>query len=211
MIFDKNRNRDDEKGIFFTNRHLGWVVSIIILVSFFIFMSGYFLGQKRGVEKFSTKMEQDSLADQIYSSMCTLYDVNDALIENSGDSANADSVENNEQNLTAEISEATLASAEPVVTEAIKNDTLVEVSRECYYAQLLGCGSSKTADQFVRRWQARGVELEVQKRQSRSAGGKISCWYQVVTGRYTKKEELDTLVTRISLQEKLQDVRIVTC
>ena len=38
-------------------------------------MAGYFLGQKSGVEKFATKMEQDSLADQIYSSLCTLYDV----------------------------------------------------------------------------------------------------------------------------------------
>ncbi len=211
MTLHNKRNHDDEKGVFFTNRHLGWIVSVVILSSFFVFMAGYFLGQKKGVEKFATKMEQDSLADQIYSSLCTLYDVGDELTENSGDSSVVEAAETNEQIALVEKNEASIASAQPQVAEVLKDENVGEPSGACYYAQLLGCGSAKTAEQFVKRWLARGVELDVQKRQSRSAQGKIRYWYQVVSGRYNKKEDLDVLVQRISSQEKLQDVRIVTC
>ncbi|MCL5875868.1 MAG: hypothetical protein M1114_05340 [Candidatus Dependentiae bacterium] len=207
-MFDNNH---DGKGIFITNRHLGWIVSIILLLSFFVFMAGYFLGQKRGVEKFSNKMEQDSLADQIYSSMCTLYDVNEDLSDASEDGGSEANNENSENRTTPEKNDSKVALTQEVVTDAIKDATITQAGASSYCAQLLGCGSMKTAEQFVNRWHKKGVELEIKTRQSKSAKGKVQRWYQVITARYSNKEDLDSLVQRIASQERLQDVRIVTC
>ena len=207
-MFDNNH---DKKGIFITNRHLGWIVSIILLISFFVFMSGYFLGQKRGVEKFSNKMEQDSLADQIYSSMCTLYDVNEELVDAGEDNGSDATNENMEARSTSEKNDPKTTLAQEVVTDTIKDVTITQAGATSYCAQLLGCGSMKTAEQFVNRWHKKGVELEVKTRQSKSAKGKVQRWYQVITARYNNKEDLDSLVQRIASQERLQDVRIVTC
>ncbi len=208
LMFDNNNG---EKGIFVTNRHLSWIVSVILLLSFFVFMAGYFLGQKRGVEKFSTKIEQDSLADQIYSSMCALYDVNEELVDNSGDTA-ADAVqEMSEAQPVLEKNDSAPLLAQGVMTDVIKDVTITQAGAVSYCAQLLGCGSMKTAEQFIHRWHKKGVELEIRTRQSKSAKGKVQRWYQVVTARYNNKEDLDALVRRIAPQERLQDVRIVTC
>ena len=58
-------------------RQLSLLVAGLLALSFFIFISGYFLGKKRAAEEFSYKADQESLADQIYSSMCVLYDAKD--------------------------------------------------------------------------------------------------------------------------------------
>lgn len=208
MNFDNRHN--DEKGIFITNRHLSWLISALILMSFFIFMSGYFLGQKRGIEKFSKQMEQDSLADQIYSSMCALYDMNDELIDSSGD-ANNDDVSAEKIDPMGAIEKNDSLAMIQSLDESAKQEQTQESLSHCYYAQLFGCGALKTAEKFVRRWEEKGVNLEIQKRQSRSAKGKLCSWYQVTTARYNKKEELDFLIQRIVTQEKLQDIRIITC
>ncbi len=56
------------------NNQVSIIVAGLLLLSFFLFMGGYFLGQKNAITAFSNKIEQESFSDQIYSSMCSLSD-----------------------------------------------------------------------------------------------------------------------------------------
>jgi len=74
---DKKNVETSIKGVFLSNRHASFVVAGGLFFSFIIFISGYFLGQKNAVERFSNKVEQESFADQLYSSMCTMHENKD--------------------------------------------------------------------------------------------------------------------------------------
>jgi hypothetical protein len=63
----------DKKGIFLENRHISLMLSAVILMGFFVFISGYFFGKKKTVEKFYSKVDQESLADHVYYSVCSNY------------------------------------------------------------------------------------------------------------------------------------------
>jgi hypothetical protein len=63
----------EKKGMFLTNRHISLLLSVFILSSFFVFISGYFFGKKKTVEKFYGKVDQESLADHVYYSVCSNY------------------------------------------------------------------------------------------------------------------------------------------
>lgn len=63
----------EKKGIFLENRHVSLLLSAIILIGFFVFISGYFFGKKKTVEKFYSKVDQESLADHVYYSVCANY------------------------------------------------------------------------------------------------------------------------------------------
>jgi hypothetical protein len=85
-MFKKDSPHDFQ--ITVTMRMLSLAVAGFIVFSFFIFIGGYFLGKQSAAQEFAYKADQDSLADQIYSSMCVLYDVkdeNDESAENSED------------------------------------------------------------------------------------------------------------------------------
>lgn len=48
----------------------GMILITSLFFCLFIFIGGYFLGYKKAAQEFSCYLEQDSLADHIYSSMC---------------------------------------------------------------------------------------------------------------------------------------------
>lgn len=74
----KENNHTSECGcaqkLVITKRQLSGIVISWVLLSFFIFIGGYFLGQQKALELFCQKIGQESLADHIYSSMCCMYD-----------------------------------------------------------------------------------------------------------------------------------------
>lgn len=63
----------DKNGIFLTNRHISLVVAALMILSFFVFLSGYFFGKKKTVDKFYNKVDQESLADHVFYSVCANY------------------------------------------------------------------------------------------------------------------------------------------
>ncbi|HSW73687.1 MAG TPA: hypothetical protein VLG71_00890, partial [Candidatus Limnocylindria bacterium] len=65
----------NNEGVFIELRQRSWIVAGLITLAFLGFMAGYFLGQKKVLEQFSTKLEQDSLSDKISSSLCSIYDI----------------------------------------------------------------------------------------------------------------------------------------
>lgn len=176
-----------------TNRQISWLITVVICIALGSFGAGYFWGEKKSAERFLQRIGQDSLSDQVYSSICSLYDSNGEL-------------EQNTENDTLEIEEY---AKEGNNQEA--QETIVEaVSKVEYYAQLVGFSTAKHAQQFVERLSKKGIVTHVQERKSRTARGKIINWYQVVTDPYTNRAALISLVEQVKEQERLHDVRIVT-
>lgn len=182
---------------------------------------------------FSSKLEQESFGDQIYSSMCSMCETGDVEEGNEQEEASdsgepqiqSDTIENKVEQSTEENS-----------TEVASNDTAYEVPATAlvllqagthgaaqkieleedeqeaeYFAQLVGFGTAHAAQQFVQRLSRKEIPVMVRKRQSRTARGRFITWYQVVTEKYSDRAELDRLVQRLKKEEKLNDVQIVTC
>jgi len=184
-----------------TNRQIGWVIAVVMMISLGSFSVGYFLGEKKAADRFVHRVEQDVFADKIYSSMCSLYD---------GESESESPAENGpvEQAEQANEEGAALANQE----EEQENSSAIEkmVSNNAFYAQLVGFGTSKKAKLFVDRLANKGIVVHMRERKSKTARGKNICWYQVVTDPYTDKNALVSLVEKVKQAERLHDVRIVT-
>lgn len=152
--------------LYISNRQVSWVIALLILLSFFIFIAGYFLGQRTyqeatGSEKTASVLTQDAL-------VCSPTLIEGAL----------------QQELSPE---------------------------QFYKAQLIGFGTLRAAQQFVDRLQQKNMPVRVQERHSKTAQGKEVIWYQVTTELFSDKHELTAFVERIKKEERLKDIRIVTC
>ena len=203
-FFEQNEHK--ATGIFLTSRHLSWLIASAIFLSFFVFMAGYFLGKKKGAEKFYQKVEQDSLADQISSSMYTLYDV-------TGKTENPTQDEQEVAELDApqidQKQSSSTATEIPVLVQA--TPLVLAEPTQRFYAQLAGFGTLKTAEQFVQKLQKNHVAVKVNKRESKTAKGKVIYWYQVVTDMYPNKSELQATLELIKKVERLKGIQIKTC
>lgn len=195
-----------QQGLYIPSRQLSWLVSGLLLLSFFIFMGGYFLGQKKVLEEFSAKLEQDSLSDKIYSSLYALYDTQGE--ESSDDQAESsdDSVDQTKKSESGESNSASIAQLNKTEQE---NKTPAATTN--YYAQLAGFASAKPAYALAERLNQTNKIAIVKKHESKSSKGQIRYWYQVVTKPFDTKETLQQVVQQIKQKEHLKDIRIVTC
>src|SRR5690242_19151110 len=78
------------QGLFVPNRQLSFVVALLLLVSFAVFMTGYFLGKKKAVEQFTEKMQQEVFSDQVYTAVLSTAqdqqpEINTLLVTNADD------------------------------------------------------------------------------------------------------------------------------
>jgi len=231
-IFEK---RDVEKkgpctcsgdGMFLTNRHLSWIVSLIIFLGFFTFITGYFLGQKKASEQFCHKVDQDSLADKVYSS---LYAMSDTVPDREGHCGVQDEgagIGHNEPvaagaqqakaavALGMETAQAGTLVASPSAQDlgVVANPAPVaSVSTERYYAKLAGFGTVQAANGFVKKLAKTGCKTIVKTCQSKTAKGRAITWHQVVTEPFSSKLALKKMVDKLAKREHLKGVRIVSC
>ncbi len=169
-MFEKNSNNDFSFTL--NMRQLSLAVAGLLAFSFFIFIGGYFLGQKRAAEDFAYRADQDSLADQIYSSMCVLYDPKD---ESENDEA--EEAESSEPESPVESSDSSEVKSEGM--QEIASEPVVEQKQ--FKAVLSGFPATHLADakQFVARLKSRGFCAELVERTS-IAKGKTKQWYQVI-------------------------------
>lgn len=211
-----------DNGVCLDNRHLSWVVAFALLLGFSFFVAGFFLGKHRALHDLRITLDQDSLADKIYTSLCTTQE--DKMMMAQQEDDDVELVESSEsdyrQLADAEVaimsSESSLPepdSPEGIAREASssadKNEVLESSTR--YFAQLVGFGTRQAAQKFVQRLQQVDIPVEVKDRHSKTAKGKKVTWYQVVTTSFSDKGELEKLVNEIKVKERLKDVRIITC
>jgi hypothetical protein len=189
-------------GIFLNKRQVNRVVALSLSLCIFVFIGGYFWGQKVATDQLINAVEKDSFADQIYYSMCSIYDLKDDESNEPEVASGEEDVERNEQ--LAE------NNASSVSTEVVKAPTTATaVSAKKYFAQLVGFGSLKTAEQLVGKLAKDNITVSVHTRHSKTPKGRLINWYQVVTPEFGDKGELEKLVTQIKTKEKLHDIRIV--
>lgn len=204
-------NRSD--GLFIPSRQVSMLMAGLLMMFFVTFLSGYFFGKKYMVEQFIAKVEQDSFADQIYSSLCALGDYDPEELR-------AIAIQDQEQ---VEQNVYDLPTQELVQADAEEESIGVSDSNECapvvvlpensqaHYAQLIGYGTEVAAKKFAHRLLQKDIPVQVKKRISKTPKGKQRTWFQVVTQDYSDRNELDKLVDRITKEEKLKGVCIVTC
>lgn len=210
-------------GLFVPVRQLSLLLALLLFLFTLSFLGGYFLGKKHVVDDFVTKVEQDSFADQIYSSLCLLSDQDPEELRAASEEemlAQVAELPSQEASLIALPSEVAIqepiaqADSQPALDEKVsvsspasqeKNPSLKK-----FYAQLIGFGSEPAAQTFVKRMKKKSIPLEIKQRESFTAHGKRRVWYQVVTRTFEDKELLAKLVDRISKEEKIVGVQIVT-
>ncbi|MDP3889416.1 MAG: SPOR domain-containing protein [bacterium] len=188
-------------GLFVPNRQLSFVVAGVVLGLFFSFIIGFFGGQRYVISQFSGKLNQDSFADQIYSSLCAL----DQNIENVGETeCEPDNQESSDEGSDQE-------SPESIVLNNREEAAIQSEPRQAFYAQLVGFGTLRAAQRFMQRLTQQDIPVYIKTRHSKTARGKNIAWYQVVTESFEDKEKLTALVDKITEQEKLKDVHITAC
>lgn len=181
-------------------RQLSLLIAGLLAFSFFIFISGYFLGKKRAAEEFSYKADQESLADQIYSSMCVLYDAKDEsedAEENEGEVENSENSEN-------------LDKVEEISAIDENSSTVTESSGPKYFAALAGFSSNTLADgkRMLNRLKARGFDVQMVERTSKTSTGQVHPWHQIITAPNINSEELKQVVNQIAKLEHIKEKNI---
>lgn len=210
---DIGKKNDDclcsnNQGLFIPNRQLSFIIAIMLFILFGVFMTGYFLGKKNSAEQLTERIQQEAFADQVYASIITQTQDSNQNLENSTLVCSNDK----EIACSAQSSHQTI---EIVCADDLNNnaDDATSIGQQLthYYAQLIGFGTEKSAQLFVKKLATKGIETEIKKRVSKTAKGRTSYWYQVVTLSYSNKDELVELVNRITKEEKIKDANIRVC
>lgn len=189
----------DNQGLFIPNRQLSIVVAVFLFLAFSLFMTGYFLGKKKAVEQFTQEMQQDAFADKIYTTVLSTQPAQES------EQPTSDAL------LVANVED--IVAPSPLISheEIAATEVAVIEDAHLYYAQLIGFGTEKAAQSFVKKLAAKGIETEVKKRASKTVKGQPSYWYQVVTTQYANKNDLVALVDRLAKEENIKDARVCAC
>lgn len=187
MFEKKSHTPHNEFKLMLTMRQLSLAVAGLLALSFFIFISGYFLGKKKAIQEFSYHVDQESLADQIYSSMCVLYDAKD---DNEEDE---DVQEENETIETSKLSEQKEEVASETSQKMVNN-------QKNYKFTLAGFSAAQhdEATKMVARLSKKGFSAQVNEIPSKTSKGKIITWYQVVANVVSGQEDLEVTSQEIA-------------
>ena len=208
-----------KKGFFLTNRHVSWAVSFFIISSFFIFISGYFLGKKKAVEKFYNKIDQESLADNIYYSVCSIYDTDKSVEQKSTEDSSNEIISEQVKLVCDNTIKKVDTKAQHAIKKMVKEPLGGEITlpkdnkttQESFYAELIGFGTLRAANNFAQKLKKQGFSVVVKRRVSRTPKKRRITWYQVITEKFDNKSDLIAFVDIIKDKEKLKGVRIVQC
>jgi len=208
MFFKDEQTKENESiQVSLSSRQASLLLAAGLLVLFFSFITGYFWGKQNAVSQFCMSVEQSSFADRIYTSMC---EISEPEIPTTSDTVAANDEQITEVVAVSETQKEVEPSAETVpLVASVVQEAVVAQPTISHYAQLAGYGTTQQAEKFAQKLRKKGLPVKVEARKSKSSKGKAKAWYQVVTKDFTDKKELETLVARISKEEKLSGVRIV--
>ncbi len=199
-----NKNQNNESDLIkIKQQQAAQIVVGLLLCVIFVFISGYYFGKKRALETFTDQFENDSFADKMAYSICSIYDTGD---KNSGESSeNGDNSEGEEDSQNGETDEASEVPITPAATAATPEMPKVSVK---YFAQLAGFGTESAALKCADQIRRKGLPVVVKEKISKSSRGRSIKWYQVVTQNYDDKQQLVNRIDKVSKSVKLKDVKI---
>lgn len=182
-----------------TQTQVSWIVAGFLLLSFFIFVAGYYWGKKSSLGAVLDRLSNETLADQVHQAF---YSPNKELeLEKVEEEEETKNSTENSKELALE-SRTSRQEQEPISEH--------EQHHEQYYATLGGFGSLRGAQRLKSDLATKGFASTIVKRTSRTSKGKTRYWYQVTTAPMTDKEQLHQLVERIKKNSYLKDITIVT-
>lgn len=203
-----------EQGVCLNARQASWAVVIIVALGFFTFITGYFWGKHTGAQELSFIASQESLTDQVYSSLCVMNGeeiIHNKIHENTivheqdslpkGGDSNREDISNDNSIALSDSENHDVSSVQTSVTQE---------PTQTYYAQLVGFGTKRAADRFVARMDKHGIGVTIATKHSKTAKGAPKTWYQAMTKTFSDKAELQQQIERIKAIEHLHDVRIIT-
>lgn len=217
-----DNDRNDQ--FVFDSKQTAWIFSAFLLVLFFVFMVGYFLGRHQAVEQFSHALDQESISDKIYSSLYASYEGKTGIEIPDAEKIENDKIEANHLDEVAPDEKPIASKIEPA-DEPLPNNVNVEnkptpaavrdeISKKTpqpstYYAPLIGFGSQKSALTYVNRLMENGFPVELKLRSSKTAKGRVIRWYQIVTKPFASRNELEKIIATLEKKEHLTNVKIV--
>lgn len=176
----------ENKDLQINQQQLSYVISGILILSFFIFLSGYYWGKKSAIEVWTDQLKAESLADKLYCAFCSFNETTDEYISQ----ANTESI------------------AQAVKIHEDFNKIQGKENKKSYYAQLAGFNSLKRAQNCIEKLKSYNVKLV--ERKSKTSKGKLYKWYQIVTESTDNLEELNKQVEIIKKVAKLKNPIIAT-
>ncbi|HEV2602004.1 MAG TPA: hypothetical protein VGT41_06975 [Candidatus Babeliales bacterium] len=218
-MVDENKNNEEgvQQGtITLTYRQASWGMAVLVVLFFFVFITGYFLGKQKEVEDFSNKVERDSLADMISASLYSRYDEKGPSADEGDDVLELLEKVELTEGVESDTADAALATHEQLVASALSSDAEKSMIAPCetkenmvqYYAELVGFGTEKSAMAFVNRLAKENITTIVKAKTSKTAKGKKIVWYQVVTEPFVDHTLLLDLVKKLEKKEHLKGVSI---
>ncbi len=230
------KHEKEQVGLFIPNRQVSWVVSGILIFGFLCFILGYFWGHRRALQRFVAKIEEESFADRISYALYTMNDRDSSEFEQEQEDANEtngsedtngsddqeDVIELEDEKQTPEVvegvaktltkSEATKPSSDEEKKQGEKQPSSPIARQQepttVFVAPLAGFGTLSAAAEFTERIKNVDPQANVQKRTSKTQKGRTVTWYQVVTGEYEKKEDLQKITGTIQKKEHIKKVEI---
>ena len=202
-----------EPTVALSRRLIPGLLAILLFLIFLAFMVGYFLGVKYTTDEFVTQIRQETLADQLLVS--SVGTQNAATTEQESVDARSNNAETVAETalplVTAElspVSESTASAPVAAVESTLQAQSSSSVAR--YGAELIGFGTKGAAEEFIKRVTAYNpISLELRERQSKTPRGRVIKWYQVVTGKYEQKQDLQKVLDILIKKERLHDIKIV--
>lgn len=212
--------REDETGLFVPNRQVSWLLSCVLVFGFLTFITGYFWGQRKAVERFVNKIEEESFADRISYSLYTMNDRDVSEFEAPDpDNENGTTESDKNQEETVASSSTVLAESEIQSTESAleKQKTVLKSmpqerkkeTDKIFVAPLAGFGTLHAASNFARRVRKFEPGIQVKTRTSITPKGKKVAWYQATTGEFSDRDELERIIGQIKSAEHIKDIKII--
>ncbi len=200
-----------------SRKALSWILAGLILSGALTFGAGYFMGYRHALTNVQNQINQTNLTDQAAQSVQLLDESTDQdVIVNASDKWDGDLemeqvLPTAQSPIQAQSESSVIVSAKSVdpayVTEELGAETLA-VNSANYYAELIGFGYQKAAQDFVNKAKRKGYPVIMVEKTNRSSKGKAVRWYQVVTEPFADKAKLEQLVKTIRRTEHLQGIKI---
>lgn len=158
---------NENKELILNGNQISYIVASFLIISFFIFILGYYWGKRSIIEPISKQWHNDTLADKVKGAL---------LVEN--------------QTQLNDNSEVDQEAEKDSIEQELKSNTT-------YFAQIAGFANLKSAQNFADRLKAVSSDIVVTTRSSKNSNGVIKKWYQVTTKAFTNKSKLLELINRI--------------
>lgn len=191
-----NINRNDKKQLYLTQNQLSYVAASLLIIGFFIFVSGYYLGKKNGTKSFVDQVEKEYISEKTFGPALLGDKIDIDKKENENDLKGINNKTETEENWSAN-------------TLRDEQETIARGTDIYYYAPLAGFGTFKAAKDCESNLTSRGFAVKTVERKSKTSKGQVKTWYQVILLPMEDKQKLINQAEQIKKIAHIKEVNII--